>query len=514
VRKAGGVYYTPEYIVRYIVENTVGKLLEGDSMQKPARSKGANNTDDTNEEHTSKKGGNTHEVSVSSASTDERPYSVRDSANTSAMKTPEEISQMRFADIACGSGSFLLGVYDYLLRYHTTYCNSPGKKGEARAAGCIENADGSFTLSIAQRREILRNNVFGVDVDAQAVEVAQLSLALKLLEDATTATARPFQPKLGEKILPDMTKNIVCGNSLIDHDILDGRLFERNEERKLNPMSYEDKFPDIMRVGGFDAIVGNPPYGMISDEVLKDYAIGKFVSLEGRFDIYELFIEKALSLCNNDRLLGYIIPSPLLSNLYTRKLRKFILDNTAIDEITNFKMDVFADPKVHTCIIILNRLKNPNQIVKIRKQVNEQNELTNPYDYEVFQKELGTNTNFTFDIFVDPVSYKLIEKLLVKGISLGELCFIRQCIKTGNDSLYVTKSDTEPSKEWKKSLRGKSIGRYSTHEKDIWLKYGDWLAGFCDKEIKGRKSFFKRIKNLVARQKPLFMETPSRSSGD
>ncbi len=217
VRKAGGVYYTPEYIVRYIVENTIGKLIEN--------------------------------------------------------KTPEEIKEMRFADIACGSGSFLLGVYDYLLRYETDYYNSPGKKGEARAVGCIENADGSFILSIAQRREILRNNIYGVDVDAQATEVAQLSLALKLLEDATTATARAFQPKLGEKILPDMTKNIVCGNSLVDHDILDGQLFERNEERKLNPMSYEDKFPEVMRRGGFDAIVGNPPYVRPHnlDTVSKEY---------------------------------------------------------------------------------------------------------------------------------------------------------------------------------------------------------------------------------------------------
>lgn len=420
VRKAGGVYYTPEYIVRYIVENTVGKLIEN--------------------------------------------------------KTPAEIAELRFADIACGSGSFLLGVYDYLLRYLTDYFNLAGKKGEARTAGCVEYADGSFTLSIAQRREILRNNVFGVDVDAQATEVAQLSLALKLLEDATTATTRAFQPKLGEKLLPDMSKNIVCGNSLVDWDILDGQLFERNEERKLNPMSYEDKFPEVMKRGGFDAIVGNPPYGIITDEVVKDYAIGKFASLEGRFDIYELFIEKAFSLCKSNGLLGYIVPSPLLSNLYTRKLRKFILDNTNVQEITNFKMDVFSDPTVHTCVIVLSRSKNLNQLIKIRKQVIEQTELFNPYDYEILQKHLGANANYTFDIFIDPVTFRLIEKLQTEGISLGEICFIRQCIKTGNDSLYVTKSELSPSNEWKKSLRGKSIGRYSTHEKDIWLKYGDWLA--------------------------------------
>ncbi|MGI8786970.1 MAG: Eco57I restriction-modification methylase domain-containing protein [Pyrinomonadaceae bacterium] len=250
VRKAGGVYYTPEYIVRYIVENTIGKLIEN--------------------------------------------------------KTPEEIAEMRFADIACGSGSFLLGVYDYLLRYHTTYYNAAGKKGEAREAGCIENADGSFMLSIGQRRDILRNNVFGVDVDAQATEVAQLSLALKLLEDATTATARAFQPKLGEKILPDMTKNIVCGNSLIDHDILDGQLFERNEERKLNPMSYEDKFPEIMRGGGFDAIVGNPPYGADLTPTARTYLRNKFDL--GTTDTAALMMLQSVRRTKSQKRIGLIVP--------------------------------------------------------------------------------------------------------------------------------------------------------------------------------------------------------------
>jgi adenine-specific DNA-methyltransferase len=267
VRKAGGVYYTPEYIVRYIVENTIGKLIEN--------------------------------------------------------KMPEEISEMRFADIACGSGSFLLGVYDYLLRYHTSYYNAYGKKEIARTAGCIENADGSFTLSIAQRREILRNNVFGVDVDAQATEVAQLSLALKLLEDATTATARAFQPKLGEKILPDMTKNIVCGNSLIDHDILDGQLFERNEERKLNPMSYQDKFPEIMRRGGFDAIVGNPPYGADLTPIARTYLRNKFDL--GTTDTAALMMLQSVRQTKSQKRIGLIVPKSFTYSSTWKTTRETLL---------------------------------------------------------------------------------------------------------------------------------------------------------------------------------------------
>ncbi|HKP73248.1 MAG TPA: DNA methyltransferase, partial [Pyrinomonadaceae bacterium] len=138
VRKAGGVYYTPEYIVRYIVAETVGKLIDG--------------------------------------------------------KKPAEIAEMRFADIACGSGSFLLGVFDELLRYHTAYYNrNKTGRAEGRRAGCVENADGTLRLSLRQKKAILTDNIYGVDLDAQAVEVAQLSLFLRLLEDETTASAKGYQ---------------------------------------------------------------------------------------------------------------------------------------------------------------------------------------------------------------------------------------------------------------------------------------------------------------------------------
>lgn len=213
VRKAGGVYYTPEYIVRYIVDNTVGKLIEG--------------------------------------------------------KTPEEIRQMRFADIACGSGSFLLDVYDTLMRYHTAYYNRNKRtQNEGRKAGCLLTEKGALRLSLLQRRTILLNNIYGVDIDPQAVEVAQLSLYLKLLEDETIASAHQQQLEMGTALLPSLNKNIVSGNSLIGWDILEGKLFDSIDERRLNPMSFEDKFPEVMNRGGFDAIVGNPPY--IRIQTLQD----------------------------------------------------------------------------------------------------------------------------------------------------------------------------------------------------------------------------------------------------
>ena len=165
VRKAGGVYYTPDYIVRYIVKETVGKLIEG--------------------------------------------------------KTPEEISKMAFADIACGSGSFLIEVYDLLLKYHERYyAEHPDKAKKSD----LENREGRKVLSLKKRQEILVNNIYGVDIDYQATEVTQLSLYLKLLEDVTTNDAYQFS-LLKEKILPNLSKNIVCGNSLIGRDIMEAISF-------------------------------------------------------------------------------------------------------------------------------------------------------------------------------------------------------------------------------------------------------------------------------------------------
>ena len=246
VRKAGGVYYTPEYIVRYIVENTVGKLIED--------------------------------------------------------KTPAQIAEMRFADIACGSGSFLLGVYDLLLRYHTKFYNeNPGK---AKKGDVMPREDG-LHLSLQKKRDILVNNLYGVDIDNQAVEVAQLSLYLKLLQDETPGSTRQYFLDFEQQaLLPTLNKNIVCGNSLIGTDVLSGELFEPVEERKLNPMDYEQRFPEILNRGGFDAIVGNPPY--VRQETLsniKGYLESHYQSFDGVADLYAYFMEKSLQPVKSGRVI-------------------------------------------------------------------------------------------------------------------------------------------------------------------------------------------------------------------
>ncbi len=273
VRKAGGVYYTPEYIVRYIVKETIGKLI--------------------------------------------------------ADKTPNQIAELRFADIACGSGSFLLGVFDELLRRHTAFYNEGANRKQAlatskkRQAACVENADGSLRLSLDTKKEILLNNIYGVDLDAQAVEVAQVSLYLKLLEDETTVSAKEYQLQFRETMLPPLDENIVHGNSLIGWDILEGSLFETKDERKLFPLDFAQVFPQVMKQGGFDAIVGNPPYGADFNVLSRKYLANKFPI--GTTDSAALMMLRAVELTKPLSRIGLIVPKPFTYSSTWSKTRAQLL---------------------------------------------------------------------------------------------------------------------------------------------------------------------------------------------
>jgi hypothetical protein len=298
VRKAGGVFYTPDYVVRYIVEETVGKLIEG--------------------------------------------------------KTPAQIARMRFADIACGSGSFLLAVFDLLLRHHTRYYN--GNPTKARKGDCILR-DGVLHLSLEKRRDILLNNIYGVDIDPQAVEVTQLSLDLKLLEEETLASARSYQRLMHAALLPPLNQNIVCGNSLIEQDILHGKLFAADEERRLNPMSFRGRFPEAVAAGGFDAIVGNPPYiRMEALTEIKDYLKSHYASHAERADLYAYFIERAHTLLKPGGRFGMIVSNKFLRANYGKQLREFLTANAAVERIVDLAgLPVFPGATVRTILLLTSR---------------------------------------------------------------------------------------------------------------------------------------------------------------
>ncbi len=188
-----------------------------------------------------------------------------------------------------------------------------------------------------------------------------------MLEDETNATANEMQVLFHEKILPDLSNNIICGNSLVDTDILTQKLFSIEEERNINPLNLGEAFKSIMQCGGFDAVVGNPPY-VDSEEMVKSspvtrgYCAEKYQTAKGNWDLYCVFTERAISLLNQNGRLGYIIPNKFLSVPYGEHLRRYC-SRYSVKELVDYSaVGVFKSNgvkiNVYPVLLIINKSEN------------------------------------------------------------------------------------------------------------------------------------------------------------
>jgi type I restriction-modification system DNA methylase subunit len=315
VKKAGGVFYTPQYIVDYIVQNTVGEKLKN--------------------------------------------------------LTPKEAANIKICDPACGSGSFLVGAYQYLLDYHLDYYTQAQNIKPALTNGKIfETAAKSYKLTIGEKQRILTNSIFGVDVDSQAVEVTKLSLYLKLLENEGKEAEGWLFKHSDRTLLPSLEENIRCGNSLIGTDFYEQMLFKLTDEEqiKVNCFDWQKGFANIFKAGGFDVVIGNPPYVRIHEipRDQKDYYWTHYVSASSQFDLYQLFYEKALGLLKMDGDLGFITSNKFCITRYGKVLREYIFDNydvTSIVDVSN--LNVFKDASTYPYIFIIKKSTHPRNFVQI-----------------------------------------------------------------------------------------------------------------------------------------------------
>lgn len=311
VRKAGGVYYTPQYIVDYIVKNTVGKVIEG--------------------------------------------------------KTPKQIEKIRILDPACGSGSFLIGAFQYLIDYHVRYLVEHPKEAQVHPLfpDLMKGDNGEPRLSVVRKARILRNNLFGVDIDPQAVEITMMSLYLKALEGERSQ----LPPK--HHLLPELKYNIICGNSLIGPDIYkDEQLgfFGDEERERINAFDWDSEssgFGRIMYRGGFECVIGNPPY--VRQETLsdwKDYFRQHYAAFDGVADLYAYFMEKDIKALKAGGRAGIIVSSSFMHTEFARPLRSFIRDSVAVVRIVDFGgLAVFENAKdTYVCIPIYAKQKQPARV--------------------------------------------------------------------------------------------------------------------------------------------------------
>lgn len=311
VRKAGGVFYTPKWVVDAIVGNTIGELIKG--------------------------------------------------------KTPEQITKLHILDPACGSGSFLIGALNNLFDYHLDYWLQHRKEAKEGTLDTkiIRVKDMEPRLSIYAKSEILKNNIYGVDLDPQAVEITMMSLYIKVLEGERALPEH-------KELLPSLSKNIHCGNSLIGYDFYQEILVGDSDREKVNAFDWDSKTTGFGRIiekeKRFDVIIGNPPY--IRSILLRDdlntwnYYVRHFKTAIKEFDIYLCFLEKAYNLLAQDGRLGYIMPNKWLHAEMGEATRALFKENQAIESIVNFgSYQVFNEVTTYTMLIFLR--KKHNQAIQI-----------------------------------------------------------------------------------------------------------------------------------------------------
>jgi len=430
VKKAGGVYYTPAYIVDYIVKNTVGKLCEG--------------------------------------------------------KPPKQIENIKILDPACGSGSFLLGAYIYLLDYHRDWYtknapqnwlkkkNPPIYQVASTFRHCEESAAddeaiSNYMLTVSEKKRILLNNIFGVDIDSQAVEVTKLSLLLKVLEGEDAQTLENQYRLFHERALPDLATNIKCGNSLIGPDFFDnldlslrdptksgrGNLDELYQ--KINPFDYHTEFPQIFKRGGFDVVIGNPPYIPIETMSTgeKEYYQTHHIELQRKYDSSVVFILAMLAKLRSSGYLGFISSVAWQTGENFSKLREYLFNKAGIVSLVNLPFDVFRNAYVDTGVYVLSRAPRDSYWFYHFPKKEQVRDLSN-IEYVNIPQEMVLAPDYK--IVLEPRAHAMLSRFS-GGVfsSLGEFTISTQGL-AGN---RFEQKDTQEKEAWYPFLAKGQVHRYS-----------------------------------------------------
>ena len=426
-RKKDGVFYTPKYITKYIVENTVGKLCE---------EKKAEFTIVEEEYFTDKKRQQKTKLALLKKLVDYRSW----------------LHQITVIDPACGSGAFLNEALNFLIEEHRYI-----EELEAKLTG-------SSIAYTYHSESILENNLFGVDLNEESVEIAKLSLWLR--------TAEP------NRKLNSLNDNIKCGNSLIDDPAVAG-------DKAFN---WEQEFPQIFAKGGFDVVIGNPPYVFARDNFKqeeKDYFAREYVSAKYQINTYLLFIEKTVHLLKEKGVYGLIIPNSWLMMYSGEGLRRFLLETNKLNQIINLAGYSFESANVETVILLAEKdiIKNENSIQIL---LNNGNEFYLSHYKQ--QTEFVNNKGFEFKVFLDDDTDELNFKITNNSQELDSLVEIKAGLQAYEKDKGEPKQTADDVKNRPydydyqfdentfKYLDGKDVGRYYITWSGLYLRYGKHLA--------------------------------------
>jgi len=457
VRKAGGVFYTPTFIVTNIVINTLGKLLLG--------------------------------------------------------LTPKEAVKLKIVDPACGSGTFLLGAFEYLLAWHLKWYseNDPEKWVKNKALVKVGN---DYRLTTSKKKEILLNNIYGVDIDAQAVEVTKLSLLLKVLENASG------QLELGmERILPDLGNNIKCGNSLVGEDYFSEfpEMISQEERNHINPFDWKSAFPEVFAQGGFDVVIGNPPYVDIKSLPNSEvrFLFSRYYSANNRINLFAIFIEKVFEIINPKAFrFSMIVPTALLTQESYKKMRQTILEKYQIDNIIRLPNESFGgsagEVKVDTAIFVFSNQKTENSKVEIiayegYNRITKIDSADAKVHGFVNQSEWQKSDDNVWSINIFNNEDTIIQKIETNSAPLED-CADFALGLTPYDKYkghtpsqienQVFHSDHKKDETFQKLLAGNDVRRYSVEwNGEKWISYGTWLGAPREKRFFTQKRIL--VKQII-----------------
>ncbi len=441
VKKAGGVYYTPTYIVDYIVRNTLGKLLDG--------------------------------------------------------KSPKQAARLRILDPACGSGSFLIGAYQHLLDWHRDWYVADGAKkwSVGKKPTIYQASSDAWKLTTTERKRILLQNIYGVDIDAQAVETTKLSLLLKVLEGESEGSLATQLRFYHERALPDLGRNIKCGNSLIGPDFYEQTemMLDEEERYRINVFDWQAEFREIIQAGGFDAVIGNPPYIFTREQLSdlqREYFGARYKLSWEKHNTFMLFMELMLRLLHNCGRGGFIVPNSWLTIESAQLLRSAFVPRMV--SLADLNYAAFRKVSMEPCIFIAAG-SAPNDYVLVTRASSKEEFL------RIAPTGIGrsrwTGAGYRIVFSADDRASLLMERLEKRCSSIGEHFDVRtglQAYERGKGNPPQSAQDVRDhvfdrahreDEYTYRYLEGGDVGRYRVAWSGTWLRYGPWLSQPRERQI-------------------------------
>lgn len=457
-RKKDGVFYTPKYITKYIVDNTIGKLC----TDKKAEFKIIEE-----DYFTDKKRNKITKQPLLEKLTNYRNW----------------LLQITICDPACGSGAFLNQALDFLISEHRYIDELQAKLfGDAIVLSDVE-------------KSILENNLFGVDLNEESVEIAKLSLWLR--------TAQP------NRKLNDLNNNIKCGNSLIDDVAIAG-------EKAFN---WQKEFPKIDKKGGFDIVIGNPPYGILIDKETQIYYSKHFPLTQYKTNLYVLFIERMLQIFETG-IVFFIIPKSLLFNSYYELIRKELINKTELNEIFSITEKVFEDAEVGGSLLLKFTIKkniNLNNIVRLASAEKVQSFITGVGIVENMMAQNSFLNVPNSEISIISSNSQFIVEKLNKLKTIGNFYTLKNGLNPGNIK-HILISDSKDTEKHRPIIWGKDISKHIINWSGQFINYDEEIGNRVSLEdIKSKEGMNKQNRIDFALRSPKLFDSRKiiiRKTGD